>query len=38
MNNTKNIKTEVVPMVANSYTSKDIKSLDGVEAIQLRPG
>ena len=38
MNYKKLENKEVVPMVTNNYTAKDIKSLDGIEAVQLRPG
>ena len=38
MTNTKNTKSEVMQTGSNEYTSKQIKSLDGIEAVQLRPG
>lgn len=38
MSTNKNKESEVMLTRSNEYTSKQIKSLDGIEAIQLRPG
>lgn len=34
----KNKESEVMQTRSNEYTSKQIRSLEGIEAVQLRPG